>query len=526
MSEMELAGNLMNAVLCGFLVAFNVVLFLNYFTDIYLTGGSLAWYVIVDLGLIFLVAYPFRMEGMIATTIFLLVLGYAAYGPYAEYLSEPISGIKEGLVELPKLAEHKMHCFSLALTNPMAYQTECVLPDQRKGEEEKPENQGLEINSFGMPTREIYPGMPLQMNLVLENYGDYPAENVEIKTTTGEYDKCGDLPILRDIKPENGTEKLNKSIPMETRWPHYVKGWVEDPWEGNCTYAKNKMVIGGDIKTIYSYEYKTESHLENINIIKNVAETRTDFQVESAKEKAAPATILMYTFVPLIWEKEGGFSETTVPISLSNKRKRGKVIFKGQYKYDWLTATEDNATEWNKEWTLVSEKSYKHCVNSTNTTKKLSTCKKEVEGETVTIKTDTEEKCLECGGVGVYRWQGKKTGNSTYDKITIKPIGEAANYITLSCDGKPSDEGKVVACSCSGNICELIYVGGWGNLEIKSNKQELLYSGLTITLDGGEWPKPDAVKMSFMLYADATYTFESSNNKHIQIKNPHYEPLE
>lgn len=321
------SGYLMKAVLCGFLIAFNVVLFMNYFLDVSLLPGSLFWFGAIDVAFVFLIAYPFKEGGVIALTIFLLILGYAAYGPYSEHLRGPMSNIGESMSELPGTAEKQMHCLMLIFSNPMAYQQECVLPDQEKATGEKPEDYGLEITNFetnfGLQQKgEIYAGMPIQIWMTLENKGSYGATNVSIKTTGGKYEVCENLEVLNIT---GITGNYSDNIRKETDHYFSLTGSVNDPWTEECTYAKNKMLIGGTIKTTYSYDYQTESYLE-IEAIKNINESKSKFKVNSAKEKAAPANTLMYTFVPLIWKGAGaGFKEGIIPISFKNER-RGKKI--------------------------------------------------------------------------------------------------------------------------------------------------------------------------------------------------------
>ena len=147
---------LMKSALCGFLIAFNTVLFMNYFLDIAVYGNNWIVYLAINAALILLVAYPFKEGGVIIITIIFLIFGYALYGPYAEYLAGPVEGIKESMSGMPELAEKQMHCMMLIFTNPMAYQQECG-PDQDKGIEEDPEDFGLEITDFEVqPNLEVY----------------------------------------------------------------------------------------------------------------------------------------------------------------------------------------------------------------------------------------------------------------------------------------------------------------------------------------------------------------------------------
>jgi len=320
-------GYLMKAVLCGFLIAFNTVLFMNYFLDINIIGTSFMWFVLIDAALILLVAYPFQEGGAITITIIFLIFGYALYGPYAEELAGPMRGIKESMSGMPELAEKQMHCMMLIFTNPMAYSQECG-PDQEKVIEEKPEDFGLETVDFKiLPDVDIYAKMPIQIWTVLDNKGDYPAVNVMINSTGEKYRNC-EVKVLNVSKTSGGF--IDNLRPSQTH--HYnMMGLINDPWKGagKCTYAQNKMRLDGTIETTYSYDYRTESYLE-LEAVKNVDEIKR-FEVPSAREKAAPANTLMFTFSPLIWEGAGdGYREAIIPISFQNEMQKDEINLRGE----------------------------------------------------------------------------------------------------------------------------------------------------------------------------------------------------
>ena len=518
------SGYLMKAVLCGFLIAFNTVLFLNYFTD----WQGIVGMIVIDIAFVFLIGYPFEESQpmpVIALTVFLLILGYAAYGPYATYLRGPMSQISESLSDMPEMAKKQMHCLMLIFTNPMAYQRECVLTEQKKLPEEKPEDFGLEITNFEIqpPEKEIYAGMPMQIWMTLENKGDYDAKNVEINTSGGKYEVCENLEVL-NIKSINGN--YSDKIRKETNHYFSLTGRINDPWDEkvNCTYAKNKMIIGGTIKTTYSYDYETESYLD-MEVIKNVNETIPKFRVESAKEKAAPANILMYTFLPLIWKGAGeGFRECIIPISLKNERRKGTIVFRGKYEYKWFEGALESIKNEIRDWTPLGDYEYQYCVNKTNTSQELNKCEKEEEGKNITININNESSCVECGGEPIYRIRGKRDRNEIeYDKIIIKPVGDVGKYIRLSCNKKLSDEDKISSCICVNNICEIKYAGEKNDLKIEPGDKELLYTGLTLSLEKVPWPKKD-LKFTFGIKSHATYMVEMEKSENLQIKNPHYTP--
>ncbi len=358
-------GYIMKSALCGFLIAFNTVLFMNYFLDINIYGGSLLWFGLIDAALILLVAYPFREGGVIAITIIFLVFGYALYGPYAEYLAGPVSGIKESMSDMPELAEKQMHCMMLIFTNPMAYQQECG-PDQEKVIEEDPEDFGLEIVDFEvLPDIEIYAKMPIQIRTVLENMGDYPAINVMISSVGEKFRNC-EVEVL-NISKVSG-ESIDNLRLGQTH--HYnMMGKVNDPWKGDgeCIYAQNKMGLDGTIETTCSYDYQTESYLE-LEAVRNMNEVKK-FEVVSAREKAAPANVLMFTFIPLIWKliedgEEGsveGYREAIIPISFQNERQKDKIGLRGENLYYTVYMDNDHeASVWCNE--VCSEVNEPECM--------------------------------------------------------------------------------------------------------------------------------------------------------------------
>ncbi len=517
-------ADFLEALICGFLVALTAALFVEYFgvADIGKFIGVFAvGLMIVDFGILLLIAWPFRFSGVLVFFVITMILGYAAYGPYATYLRGPMGNIGESLSELPEMAEKQMHCLMLIFTNPMAYQQECVIRDQPLAPGEKPEDYGLEITNFetnfGLQQKgEIYAGMPIQIWMTLENKGSYDATNVSIKTTGGKYDVCENLDVLNIT---GITGNYSDNIRKETDHYFSLTGSVNDPWTEECTYAKNKMLIGGTIKTTYSYDYQTESYLE-IEAIKNINESKSKFKVNSAKEKAAPANTLMYTFVPLIWKGAGaGFKEGIIPISFKNERRGGKVTFRGKYEYNWFTGTLKSIEEELVGWTPLGDYKYQYCVNKTNISQKLDECEKD--GEEKNIIINNESTCVECKGEPIYRKYGKKDRSETeYDKIAIKPVGDVRDYIKLSCNKKSSEEGKIGSCTCANNLCEIKYVGEKSDLEIKPNNEELLYGGLTVSLTG--WPDEDTLDLNFGIKADATYRVEMEKKDNLKIKTPHY----
>lgn len=321
------------ALLCGFLIALTSALIVEYFgvADVGMFMGLAAGLIVINVILLLLVGWPFRLGGVVAIFVVTLILGYAAYGPYATYIREPMREMGESMKEFPILMEKQLHCLALIFTNPMAYQQECVLTDQEKVPEPGPSDDvGLEIVQFEVqPEGEIYAGMPFQIWMTLDNMGDYDAENLIIITDGGEYEQCI-LEVLNISQDSIDGGVEDKLLP---RRDHYygVRGTINDPWETSCTYAKNKMIIGGVISTDYYYDYQTESYLE-IEVIKNVDEVKPKFQVNSAKEKAAPANVLMYTFSPLIWENVGeSFRQGIIPLSFKNERIGGSISFRGEY---------------------------------------------------------------------------------------------------------------------------------------------------------------------------------------------------
>jgi len=578
-------ADFLEALVCGFLVALTAALFVEYFgiADFgpQMFGIFIGGLALINFAILFLIAWPFRFSGMFVFFVIVMVLGYAAYGPYATYLRGPMSQISESLSGMPEMAEKQIHCLVLIFTNPPAYQRECVLTEQQPAPEEKPENFGLEITEFQMqPRTEIYAGMPIQIWMTLENKGDYDAKNVEINTSGGKYEVCENLEVL-NIKSINGdhSDKIRK----ETNHYFSLTGRINDPWDEKvkCTYAKNKMVIGGTIKTTYSYDYETESYLD-IEVIKNVNETIPKFREESAKEKSAPANILMYTFLPLIWEGAGeGFREGIIPISLKNERRKGTIVFRGKYEFKtfsiidfvnviappvWLVKKGIEKTDdlINEGWNWKNER-YDMCVVST-TGKEIKDVKEDIcvklkgspkldngnytgickmeteikleENESCKdkggklsenrcivskeIEISNKEDCENAKGEPIYKIRAKRIRKEgEYDKITIKPVGDVGNYIELSCNKKLSEEGKISSCSCVNNVCEIKYAGEKNDLKIKPDDDELLYTGLTLSLKKGLWKKEDP-KLTFGIKAHATYRVEMEKSESLQIKNPHY----
>jgi len=336
--------SLLEAVFTGFLIALSALLFVEYFGVVDLGNISIG-ILVVDLILIFFVGVPGRSQGSIVILVILLVLGYAAYGPYATYLREPMNNIREGMQQAPSIVGEQIHCLTLLMTNPMQYTRECTMGEQQKAHGEKPEDLGIEITNFELqPESEIYAGMPLQLWFTLENKGDYTARNLIIRATGSKYENC-EYEIL-NLTPDEKIKFKDNLKPGETYY-YGINGITVDPWKDGCNYAEYKSVIGGNIEVAYSYEYKTESFL-NVEVIKNLNETTPRFRIESAKEKAAPANILMYTFIPLIWEgATESYKKVLIPVSFKNERRDGKITYRGKLVHNTVYLKEgENEIEW------------------------------------------------------------------------------------------------------------------------------------------------------------------------------------
>ncbi len=334
----------LEAILTGFLISLSSFLFVEYFgvMDLGKFGPFVAGLFVVNFILLLFIGVPGKLYGTSVVLVILLVLGYAAYGPYAEYLRGPMDDISEGMETAPGTIEHQIHCLSLLTTDPMSYQTECVAPDQRRAEEENPEDYGFEMLDFRTSTGDIYASMPLQAQTNFENKGDYNAENVLIKVTGGEYREC-------ETEVFNLTgEKIKKlyTIGPEETYNFRFKGKINDPWskDVDCGYAKNKASIGGKINLEYAYDYQTESYIDKLRAIRNTEETDPRFDINSAREKAAPGNVLMLTFGPLIWSEES-FQDSNIQVGFKNERVNGDVIFRGESEKAIVIMNEI----WNKE---------------------------------------------------------------------------------------------------------------------------------------------------------------------------------
>ncbi|MCD6274462.1 MAG: tripartite tricarboxylate transporter TctB family protein [Candidatus Aenigmarchaeota archaeon] len=582
-------ADFLEALVCGFLVALSAALFVEYFgiADFgpQMFGIFIGGLALINFGILFLIAWPFRFSGVFVFFVIIMILGYAAYGPYASYLRGPMKQISESLSDMPEMAEKQMHCLMLIFTNPMAYQKECVLVKPRKLSEEKPENFGLEITNFEIqpPKKEIYAGMPLQIWMTLENKGDYDATNVLINSDGGEYEVCENLKVLNASAHGHYSDRIKKGT------NHYfsLRGKINDPWDEKvkCTYAKNKMVIGGTIKTTYSYDYKTESYLE-IEAIRNTNETTPNFRVESAKVKAAPANILMYTFVPFIWEgAEGSFREGIISVSLKNERKRGKIIFRGKYVHDSKLLAKDMISTALKEtycnlvcetpaciaecvYSFMEEKNrkYDHCAIVDSNGKELDKLKDLNENECENTKiwvnssidgtytgcfvyrkidAKSQEKCKEKGG----KWDNTENVCVKLDKIEdivsedlckslkteifYRVYGkyERSNYDQITVYVVGEEAKNYINLSCDKNAQNIVMCTNYGEDKVKltwlNDDLDLNSGDVKLVYSGikislAKWPNKNRLKLNFGIKANATYRVEMERTDRLQIDNPHY----
>ena len=583
-------ADFLEALVCGFLVALSAALFVEYFgiADFgpQMFGIFIGGLALINFAILFLIAWPFRFSGVFVFFVIIMILGYAAYGPYASYLRGPMSQISESLSDMPEMAEKQMHCLMLIFTNPMAYQRECVFTKPRKLSEEKPEDFGLEITNFEIqpPEKEIYAGMPLQIWMTLENKGDYDATNVLINTDGGEYEVCENLKVLNASTHGHYSDRIKKGT------NHYfsLTGRINDPWDEKvkCTYAKNKMVIGGTIKTTYSYNYKTESYLE-IEAIRNTNETTPNFKVESAKVKAAPANILMYTFIPFIWEgAEGGFREGIIPVSLKNERKRGKIIFRGKYVHDNKLLAKDMISTGLKEtycnlvcetpaciaecvYSFMEEKNrrkYDHCAIVDSNGKEVDRLKDLNENECENTKiwanssingtytgcfvyrkidAKSQETCKEKGG----KWDNTENVCVKLDKIEdiasedlckslkteifYRVYGkyERSNYDQITVYVVGEEAKNYINLSCDKNAQNIVMCTNYGNDKVKltwlNDDVDLNSGDVKLVYSGVKislagWPNKNRLKLNFGIKANATYRVEIERTNRLQIDNPHY----
>jgi hypothetical protein len=404
--------NIFEGILCGVLSALTALLFVEYFGVP--TGFEGSWLILINLLIIFVIAWQFRFGGVFVAFILIFTLGYAAYGPYYQYLREPMDNMRGTMVDLPNTAGNQFHCISLIFSNPQQYITECQFTDQQKQVEEDPLDLGLEIHNFRIPNK-IYPGISTIVQVNLENKGDYDALNTYLEFEKGKYDEC--KLELFDIIGSNYKEKFEVK-PGET-FGYRFRVRANDPWDesNNCKFAKNKNLIGGDIGIRYSYDYQTESSLEDIKAIRNVDVAEPDYGYIPAKEKAAPANIIMGTVVPLIWkDADVTFKEGDIRINFINERKRGNTTFRGKYvrKYTILSGTEiqknilkacdsiyendPSTTCYNTFKENESERKYDHCSvkEGQDELKKLDFSEEECSKAQIVAKKDEDENFEGC----------------------------------------------------------------------------------------------------------------------------------
>ena len=342
-------ADFLEAIVCGFLVALTAALFVEYFgiVDIgpHMFGIFIGGLALINFGILLLIGWPFRFSGVFIFFIITMVLGYAAYGPYAEYVRGPMDNIRESIKTTPGMMERQLHCLSLIMTDPRRYDAECGFDNQVVVPDEKPENYGFEITNFETLTKDIYAGTFMQIETNFENKGDYPAKNVLIEIDGGSYRECDNVDVLNVT---GGKRRVLEEVKIGEVYNYRFKGKINDPWlKGvSCTYAKNKAFIGGNINLEYSYDYQTESYIDDLRAIRSSEEIDPKYEVKAAREKAAPGNVLMHTFSPLIWEEES-FREAMIPISFKNERVEGSLKFRGINK----TNTVELESGWsNEDW--------------------------------------------------------------------------------------------------------------------------------------------------------------------------------
>ena len=578
----------LEAIFTGLLVALSAVLFVEYF------GVSELWNVplisdlihislglaIIDLIILFFIGTPGKAYGTTIFVVILLIIGYAAYGPYASYLRGPMRSIGEGIATIPELGQRQLYCLSLLFTNPMAYATECgTAVEQPKAPEEKPEDLGLELTNFEFPYTEIYAGSPLEITAILENKGDYSAIDVTIDVDSSEYEECG-IDVF-NITEKNGyyAEKIN---PEEI---HYFSAiaTVNDPWESDCKYAKNKAVIGGTMKLSYSYKYRTESYLD-MDVVREYQGEK--IEVRSAKEKAAPGNVLMLTTTPLIWNWSSGFRQRTIKVKFKNERLDGEIIFRGEAITGTVYLEEDKLSDIAKYWceeickdigevgcregdTSECEKSFgeinrtkAYClvkpievrIDNLDCSKiiigysKENECLagiplKDIDNETECLENGTPiynskgkykdclnkstvvdleaENCTDLSITQVYKVEGNYTRKDP-DSIRIYLVGEQAKkYVNLVCGTQR--ESDLMRCKPV-NDNEIVLTWKEGDQKLQKGETKLIYSGLIVNLTQGKWPQEfeEVDKFSFVIKADATYRTRITETRNLQIYNPHF----
>ena len=581
--------SLLEAIFTGLLIALSAVLFVEYIgvTELgdvpvisYLIPISLSL-VIMDFLFLLFIGTPGKAYGTTIFVIILLIIGYAAYGPYAPYLREPMRSIGEGIVAIPELGERQMHCLYLLFTNPMAYTTECGMGvDQPKAPEEKPEDLGLELTNFEFPHTEIYAATPLEITAILENKGDYSAMNTIIEISKNKYEECN-LDIF-NISYLSGSYS-EEIKPGEV---HYFSAitTINDPWETDCKYAKNKAVIGGTMTLNYYYSYRTESYID-IDVVKKFEGEK--IEVRSAKEKAAPGNVLMLTTIPLVWNESLGFRQKTIQIRFKNERLNGEITFRGESINGTVYLEEDQLSNTAKYWceeickdigevgcregdTKECEKNFEK-INSTeayclvkpiemridnlNCSKIIIGSRKDngciagiplegISNETECLENGTPiydsegnykdclndstvvdletKSCEELSITTVYKVEGQYKREKP-DTIRIYIVGEQAEkYVELVCGTQR--ESDLMRCEQISNK-EVVLTWKKGDNKLQKGETKLIYSALIVKLvDQLEWPSKlkNVNKFSFVIKADATYRTKITESKSLRIYNPHF----
>ncbi|MGC9310526.1 MAG: hypothetical protein ACP5E4_02255 [Candidatus Aenigmatarchaeota archaeon] len=550
------------AVVCGSLIAFVTVLFWNYFHDWslfdFLFSADIIGMIIVDLFLVFLIAYPAKkpVRNVIVLIIIMLMLGYLNYGPYESYVVGPLEGLKDsGLRDIPSMMGNAFHCITILFTNPMAFTTECELGGEtKKAPEEAPQPVGIEITEKGILQDEIYPDYPLEFQIRFENLGDYIARNVTVVTNISSGDakyRVCEEEIFKDAT-SNGYKDFGDIKPKHIEY-YRLFGKVADPWTSDeCTYATNKKSITAKIKTKLSYDYATESNLK-IDVVRSFNETH-EVGLNSELAKSAPLTIKMFTLSPYSWLDED-FRTKTIDLRLQHEYADGVMKFRGMYEFDTFYRLGETAYELaedvlaespvdfeNWEWTGRDEH-YDFCVNKTDPTQELEAsdaeeCVKKylgcVDSSGNLDDSISEADCDSSGGEKryqegepVYKARAKKVRpEGAYDEITVFIVGEDnAEFVNLSCQGNSSGVSGIGGCVCKeegeSHVCKIRYVGPKGDLEIsKGDRTEILYP-LQVNVTG--FPGQSAVNsFTFDLHANATYSFEYSMAQDLTVMNPHY----
>ncbi|OYT43075.1 MAG: hypothetical protein B6U88_01930 [Candidatus Aenigmarchaeota archaeon ex4484_56] len=581
-------ANILEAILCGFLIALSALLFVDYFGipegSIMPLGFSIGL-LIVDLGILLFIGVPGKFNGTLIFMVILLILGYAAYGPYATYLREPMRSVGSSMSDIPNSLEKQMHCVMIVLTNPMAYDVECGVSDQP--EIEQPKAKGIEIEGFESSLQgTLYPDFPVIFQLSLNNYGSYTAENIDVYIESS-YDVC-DIPVV-DLEPY---EDIPKKLESGGILPYRIYGRITDPWEGLydseeesesedvCKYAKNKKVIGGEVDLNIEYNYYTESNLK-IPIIRDLNTTEKEFRqfrLESSQVKTAPAVVSMFSFVPIVNNGPQSYRKTQIPIKIKNNEKGGKTIFKGKYAYISIIVKEEDVNNvdiicdtYCSDVFVEGSINYYNCINNCpdNFIKEdeeydhcevfendidITTLKDYTEEEcgSANIKWEDESGCIvyvgdesnpdkeitlsdigsedECNNlmiVGMYRVYGNYTRVAgDFSQITITPILQNNDLeIKLSCNGNMAESTKTSECICINNRCVIYYTGGDGQIELSTGqekfKEKSIYTGLTLELL--KYPENNPPQIDLMLHAEMNYRHKYTLINSVKVNNPYYD---